>query len=766
MLGVLRQMFTATPPLVHDPDRLVRISESMGASGGGTHAARDRLSFPEYAAIAQSGVFAGVGAVSGVGLTISSGPITLPINVAFATASFFEVVGVAPIRGRIFTAAEEAPPAGEPVIMLGEPIARRLFGSRDAVGRQVSLNGQPSTVIGVVPALFVGTEQTAADAWMPVAVGGGRLHGSAWDFDGSTYWLVAVGRLRSSSSLESTEIALNRAIFGNVAPNTRVAALNVTPLNPARGRNRPLDANIAVWLSGVALAVLVIACANVGSLLLTQVVERRLDIAIRIALGASRRRVITGIAVDVMLLCAAGGMAAAVLMTLAGSWSAARNPSLAQVATGSHQLTFTLAVAACGLVSLIPVTSIREAGLGQALRNTAPGGHRGNSRVRSALTAVQVSLTVVLLSAAGLFVASFAAISSIDLGFDPERIVVANLDPLGEMETSELEDKYRMVADRLTRDKNVEGVAVGTNAPFLSGNAVRVVVPGRDSLRTDPSGMLYITGVTTDFATLMGMRLVSGRWFGRDELEARVAVVTKTFADMTWPAETAVGKCLHFYSPNAPCVTVVGVAADLKRDKIGEQVTTQLFVPLHAVGGMAKGRVLFVRIRGDPAGMSATVTRVFREELPASPFPRVTPLTDVLSAQRRPWRLGSTLFSVFGAIAVFIAAVGLYNVLYHDVRSRRREVAIRLALGAPTVAVIKALVAETALVLAAGCAIGMTVATVLAIRFQYLLFRTSPVNPVMDLLICLVVAVAAIVAFIGPLRLAVSTPPTVILRQE
>ncbi len=771
MFSVLDGLFVVAPPLISRPDRIVRIEQTIPRVGGG-RLTRSRLAYPDYSDLPDraDGRAAFAGSFTAA-MSVGQGSDAGVVSVAFVTSSYFSVLGVSPLIGRSFTAAEGEPPQGAPVVVLSYDFWLRHYqGSAAALGRRLDIGGVSYSVVGVLPATFAGPDREPIEAWLPLAVGGYRFHGSAWDFNGNAYWIESFARLPDGLDAAAFGARLNRAVSGADVP--RSAQFTISPLNRARGADRPLEAQVALWLAGVAVIVLLIACANVGNLFLLRALERRTEFAVRTALGGASWRIAANVAAEAFTLCMAGGGVALIV----GAWG---NTALTTFAPGvmpdsirtfspkllAATLAFSVMVAL--ITSAIPILKLKRGNLQSVLRVAASTTDRTGKASRFGLLVAQVALTTILIYGSGLFLESFTAVSRIDLGFDANRVLVADLDPLGESQPATLEQEYAKVQQYLKTDSRIAGTAIGQTAPFLSGVAIRVIVPGHDSLPTDQMGLIYANAVTPDFFPVIGLRLTRGRPFlTNDPLGDHVAVVSQSFASGTWAAVDPIGKCIQLYNRDSACYQVVGVIADPKRDKLGEEPVSQFLVPLQSGSALTSKRLMFASTRGSSDAGVLALTQAFRKVLPNSPFPRVVSLANLTSRQRRPWALGAVLFSLFGGLALIIACLGLYNVVADDVRARDREFAIRITLGASAWHIARAVLTRTGGAAAMGLCLGLALATWMGLLVQPMLFRTDGVSPTLDVVISfLAIGVAAIASF-GPIRRAIGSVPAAVLRDS
>jgi putative ABC transport system permease protein len=767
MFGVIDQLFFAKPPLVRDPDRIIRVTQVIEQPARG-RVTRERLSYPTYEKVSDR--LPSLEAIAGAfrsTVSVGEGQQAYRAQATYVTSSYFTLLGVAPRIGRAFSVEEDATPQGQPVVLLSDALWMRQFaGDRNVIGRNLRLDGTAYRVIGVMPAGFNGTDMQVVDVWLPLSVAGSRLAGSTWDFNSNVFWIETLGRLRSGSSVTSAGEAR-----GVVPAGRGMAALVVSPLSRARGADRPMEALVALWLGGVAFVVLLVACANVGTLYLVRGIERRSEFAMRLALGATQGQLRIAVLSEAVVLSVMGLVAGAIVAFAATKVLEGRLQGLipGPVMTADRGLAIsmiTLVMAVTLVTAILPLAQLRERSLESTLRGASHVTPRENRTGRFALLALQVALTTTLLTGAALFFQSFHAVSDIDLGFEPDRVIVADLDPQGRLEPPALEQQYAEVQQDLRAEPGVERSALGISAPFMSGVAVRVEIPGRDSLPPETGGAIYVNAVTSDFFATLGMRVLQGRFFTeRDASGAHVAVINRHFAESIWPGERAIGRCLHIYTRTAPCFVVVGIVADPKRDRLGEDPVSQFFVPLETAPALARTRLLFARIRSTQAKGVAAVVRSIQRALPNAPYPNVRSLSAVTGLQRRPWALGALLFGIFATLALLISCLGLYNLIFHDVKSRERELAIRLTLGATARDVIGSVVLGTGAAALVGLAAGIVGGLWMGTLIEPLLFRTRGVQLEVSLGVAAFICTTAATAAFQPTRRALGTEPARVLRE-
>ena len=783
MFGVIDRLLLRGPAAVHEPGRLRRlymtarvpgIGEFTGSTLGWVWYDRVRGAVPALEGVAASSV---------TEATFGERQEARQVRMGAATADFFPLLGVRPALGRFYGAWEDRPPVGARVVVLGDAFWRReLGGDAGAVGREVTLNGERFQVIGVAPPGFTGTTLEPVDLWIPMSTRSARMT-PAWPRDWSAQWLQVVARLRpgatdAQAGAQLTAL-LRRTYDGDEIP-VRTAVYSLRPLGSDDDGREAAQTVIARWLMGVAAVVLLIVCANVANLTLARAVRQRRELAVRLALGISRGRLVRLLLLESVARVALGALAGVVAAWWLGRL--VRGTLLPDVAwlgppVDARVLTFTIAAAlgVAALTALAPLGFARRTGAADALRGGAQGGGGRRARARTALVLAQTALSVALLVGAGLFVRSLQRVGKVPLGLEPERVLAADIDwpSMGA-----IADSARAL-ERARRDRAIDGVLAGLRArpdvddaaiaigtPFHSRFGVPIRADGWDSLPRLPGGGPYVSAVTGGYFATVGTRLLRGRAFSdADRDGARVAIVNRTMARVLWPGRDALGQCLYLGPRDAPCARVVGVAEDAHREGLRDRDAMQVYLPVGQERGMG-GRMVLVRPRGDPAAAAPTVRRALTDALPGVLLVSVATLQDALDPEIRPWRTGALLFGLFGALALLVAALGLYSVVTYTVAQRRHEFGVRAALGALPRDVLALVMRQGLATALAGCAAGLLLALAAGRFLAPLLFETSPRDPLVLAVVAAAMVGTALIASIAPARRAARVDPALALRAD
>jgi predicted permease len=784
MFGVVDRLLLRAPAHVSDPGRVTQVYFTISTPAGSRTASVE--SFPIYLAFRDSvPAFQDVAAYSRqYTMTSGRGAAAVQVKATLVTANFLRALGAHPAFGRFFADDEARPPDGASVVVLGYGFWQRRFGGDSTVlGRTMSIGKGRYTIIGVAPKGLTTPELAPVDVWLPVSAAGREQLIWKWNED-VNWWLQVVARLRPGVDGRQA-LAEAGAVYQRMnAERERMRPRRSTqpaftrgvllePITGARSFDGTLtaEARVSRWLIGVSAIVLLIACANVANLLLARATRRRREIAVRLALGISRRRLMGQLIVEGVLLSVVGGVAGLLIAEWGGAFM--RGVLLPGVLWDGSPVDERVLAVTAGivlvtgvLIGLAPALQATHTHLTSALKASARDGVR-RTGLRSALIVVQAALSVLLLVGAGLFMRSLWNVRGMDLGMNVQHVLLATVDLQSAGYKSA--DRTAFMAQAMQRLRalpGVDNVAMADAMPFGTISAMSVIVPGRrDSIPEGRRGVPMFNVVSPSYFATLGMHVVRGRGFGTgDRADAEfVTVINETMARTVWPGEDPLGKCVRLGSQKT-CTTIVGVVRDVRHFGIHEDPTMQLFVPFGQDWG--SGDALFVRTRGNPARLEGLVRQTLQAMMPDLPYADVQPLQDLLDPQFRPWKLGATMFGIFGLLALVVASVGLDSVLAYDVAQRVHEMGVRMALGARAPDVVRLVLGDGVRVAAIGIVIGL-VATLAAGRaIASLLFDTSPHDPTVLLVVCATLIVVAVLASLGPAWRATRVDPSTALRAE
>jgi predicted permease len=537
-----------------------------------------------------------------------------------------------------------------------------------------------------------------------------------------------------------------------------------------RGPEPTFVAKAATWLSGVSLMVLLIACANVANLLLARTIRRRREVAVRVALGVSRSRLFRQLLTEGVVLALLGGVAGLGLAVLgsnllrASFLPGADQPSLL---SDPRTLLFTALIAlGVGVATgLAPLAQVFGGNASADLKAGARSVTQSRNGLQTGLLLLQAGLSVMLLVGAGLFVQSLRRVRDVRLGFEPEPVLLVNLN----MREVKL-DSAAMVALRLhllasaQEVPGVEHASLQESVPFAGMSEWPLSVPGVDS--TQRLGRFQFNTVSAEYFATMGTRLLRGRGFenGDVELGRRVAVIGQSMAEVLWPGRDPIGQCFKLGSDTMPCRYVVGVAENILPESIdADPKLFYYYLPASQWRPQEGG--LFVRAR-DAGTLGDALRRRLQRDMPGTSYVTVERLGDIVDAKLRSWITGANVFTAFGALALVLAAVGLYGVIAYGVTRRRHELGVRLALGAARSGIVRLVVLQSVRLALAGVLVGEVVAWVAGRWIAPLLFQQSPHDPVVFALVAVVLVAVAIVASSRPAFRAARVDPRTALQSD
>jgi predicted permease len=786
MFGIIDRLLLRGPAHVVDADRVVRLYATEKESDG-TESTRGTLGYVLYTHLRDNARdFEDLAVVSRTEATVGRGAEAHRVMIGRASWNLFPLLGVKPVLGRFFSADEDRPPQGENVVVLEEGYWKRVFaGDRAIAGKTMVMGGVTYTIVGVVPQGFTGVQLERRDAWVPISLtywGPGARWATAWDVN----WLQIVGRLKPGVTPEEAAaratIVHHRSFDGPASNAMGTATLTVAPLRYNGSRRETTEARVSRWLVAVAVIVLLIACANVANLFLARAARRRREVAVRLALGVGRGRLIRLLVAESLVLGVAGGVAGLAIAFAGGRFvRGVLLPNVAWTDAGVDLRVFAVTAFAAIItgivVGLAPAIQGTRLELASALKSGAREGGAARSRLRTTLTVMQAALSVVLLVGAGLFVRSLWRVTSLELGLEPRRILLVSFDwptVAGQSQEARQRERLRQHAfyeEALARVRSLPGVqraAVVVGTPFQSSMSLeRLRVPGRDSLPMVPGNEPLIRAVSDDYFETAGTRVVRGRAFTAADVATsqRVVVVNETMARTIWPNRDPIGECLLM--DTMPCSHVIGVVEDSRRFGLREEPGMQYYIPLGQEFGLGfGGRRLFVRPSGDPVALVQTIRAEMVRLAPGIGFVTVQRMQDDVDSQLRPWRLGATMFAVFGGLAMLVAAIGLYSVISYLVTQRRHEIAVRIAIGADASNIVGLVVRHGVVLALVGLAIGIVIALNGSRWVGPLLFETSPRDPVVYGLVIAVLLAVALLATAVPAWRASRTDPIEALRSD
>ena len=787
MFGIADRLMFRAPDYLRDAGRVHRVY--LGVTVRGHQRVDGSFEYTRYRDLARwTTAFDAAAAFAPRDLAVGTGEDARERNVDAVSATFFDFFDARPVVGRFFGPAEDSVPGGAAVVVLSWAFWKASYGGRaDVLGSPLQIGPLVYTVIGVAPEGFVGVgDEEPPVAFIPITTYAAALrrndrNPAGWYSNYNWGWLRMLVRRRPGVSAATADADLSHAYQQSYAaelamspgmtPATIARPRAMTgPVREAMGPQGGRDAATVLWVGGVALIVLLIACANVANLLLARALRRRRETAVRLALGVSRGRLLAQLLTESIVLAGLGGLAG-----LFVAWSGGtvlRNlflPSWApRTALADPRTVAFAALAALGvgvLTGLAPALHAGHGDLTEMLKAGAREGHYQRSRTRTALLLVQAALSVVLLVGAGLFVRSLEHVRALRLGYDVDPVLYVERNSRGMPSTAA--QRIANGQELLERARTLPGVeraSLGLTVPFWDTWGENLFVTGIDSVRR--LGSFTLQGASPDYFATVGTRILRGRGItAEDRANApRVVVVSASMAQRLWPGQDALGKCIRIEADTMPCTTVVGIAENIKQNSLTDDSGLHYYLPIAQFH--PEDAVLFVRTRDAAAASAEMVRRSLQRAMPGISYVIVTPMSSILAPQERPWRFGADMFLALGVLALVLAAIGLYSVIAYQVAQRTHELGVRVALGAGTGNVLRLVVGEGLRFAAVGILIGGAIAFAAGRWVRPLLFGVSPHDPlVFGGVTAALLAVAAAASAIPALR-AAKVDPTVALRVD
>ena len=791
MFGVIDRLMFRPSPYLRDPASVNRVYLQTTYRGRtSTSATFPYRRFLDLSRAAST--IATVAAESEWRLGVGQGDATRVRKVAGVSGSYFDFFDAAPVLGRYFTRAEDAPPVGSMVAVISNELWTTDYGRNDVLGRTFKVGTLQYTIIGVAPPSFRGTTQGGApDVFVPVTTIPANLGAwaqSSYLTDYRWDWIsvivrrkpglssTTVGRELTSAYVESRASA--RALNPRVLPDSLAHPRGIAgAVKSAAGPDAGLESRVLLWVAGVALLVLAIACANVANLMLARVIRRKREITVRLALGVSRPRLAAQLVTEALLL-ALLGCAAGVAVAQWGGVAIRRlllpEGSDFNLATDWRTLGVALlcALAATLATAIGPAILALRTDLAAALKAGPREGTFGRSRARTALLVAQGALTVVLLIGAGLFVRSVVSVEALPLGYDARPVLEVALDFRGfKMDSAQSAAARRRL---LAAARALPGVVSASriNSHPFSTNTADLRVEGIDSVQA--LGRFNFQLVSPGYFDVMQTRILRGRAITDADRGGAplAAVVSEAMARALWPGRDALGQCMHVGLGERPeatsreCTTVVGIAENSAQQDLTDDPRFMYYLPAEQFAPSEVSTMVLRMAASDVASQAEAVRRALTREMPGDGFVVVRPLQEIVDDHMRSWRLGATLFVAFGGLALAVAFVGQYGAISYQVTQRMHELGVRAALGARARDVVVLVAWQSLRVGAIAVLLGCGLALSASRSIQPLLFRQSAADPLTYSIVATGMVLVALVASALPAARAMRADPCTALRAE
>ena len=753
-----------------DPERLVMVWEDASRHGypRDTPAAANFVDWRD-----QNTVFEGMAAIADQSFNLTGAGDPERLKGRLVSANLIALLGVEPQIGRTFTSTEDQPGSNRVVLLSHLLWQRRFGGDSGIVGKPLNLNGETYTVIGVMPPRFQ-FPSIDDDIWTPIAFSAEAAANR------DTHYLQVIARLKPGTTLEQaqTEMSTIAARLQQQYPqsNTDLGAAVTSLHEHTVGDIKPA---LLILLGSVGL-VLLIACANVANLLLARAAVRQKEIAVRVALGARRWRLVRQFLTESVLLATLGGVVGLGIayggLILLRAFIPENISQAKQVSIDPRVLGFTLLVSTItGLIfGLAPALQAARFNQTETLKEGGRDSATGSSgkRIRGLLVMAEVAVSLVLLIGAGLLINSFLRLRNVDPGFRTDNLLTMKLD-LPQPKYEEFARRTAFFTDLLQRVESLPGVksaAVTSNLPlYRQGNSISVSIEGRPAPPPGQELIVVTRMISTGYFDTMSIPLLSGRSFSDQDAATspRVAVISETMARRFWPGEDPIGKRLGTGRIQRPedWTQVVGVVKDVRQFELTAEPLPQMYLP-YKQRGFFVPEDLVVKTDVDAASMAATVRNAVWEIDKDQPVSNIRTMEEILLESIARQRFSMLLLAIFAAVALTLAAVGIYGVMSYSVAQRTHEIGIRMALGAQTGAVLKLAVGYGLKLVIAGVVIGLIAAFALTRVMSTLLYGVTATDPTTFTLISLLlVGVAALASYI-PARRATKVDPIIALRYE
>jgi putative ABC transport system permease protein len=755
-----------------EPERLIGIRESKVGEGNNNPMAY--RSFAEFRDKAQTLEF--IAAYLNANPDIEHGDGVVSVRGAGISHNYFKVFGVHPMLGRDFTPEDDQREAPRTVILSYE-LWQQLYGGDPAiVGKSLKWNGQSATIVGVMQPINVGEQIGWRSIWTPLRIN------EPSQLNNSGRWVQSVARLKPGVTIEQARADLANLMEGlkqnHPVTHSREHGVYATSL-----KDHVVDptAQRALWiLFGAVVLVLLIACANVANLWLAQAAVRERELAVRTALGASRFALVRLLLTESVLVLAGGIVAGLLLaqwlLTTVLKFSPEQVRHMGEIKLDAGVLLFTLVLSLLtGLIfGLAPALSATKVDLNLSLKDgaRAVSGSRRQHRLRGALIVLEVALALILLTGSGLLLKSFVNLRTVELGFNPDRLLTMSLrlPPNGYKEPERRVNYFQQTLGNLQQMPGVEAAGICFSLPMTGDGATdRIWIEGRPDPPRGEEPVLRGGSVSTNYFKAMGIPFRQGRAFSDEEVwQGRpVIIVNEAFSRRFFPGEDPIGKRIKVGPTDAPYSTIVGVVANHIQPGVDNLIWEEMFYPyVNTADPPLSVMNLVVKTTGDPGAMSNVVVNETRKLDRLLTVTNVKTMNELRRNALQSDRFNLGLMGSFAILALLLAALGIYGVMSYTTAQRTRELGIRLALGAQTRSLLRLVTLQGMKLALIGMLIGLLGSFALTRLMSSLLFEVGTTDPLTFALVALVLSIVAFIACYIPARRATRVDPLIALRCE
>jgi putative ABC transport system permease protein len=764
----------------HDPDGIVKIWEMIRSKGND----RRSVAYPNFVDWRdQNRVFEEMAAIYPTSFNLTGDQEPERVRGELVSSSYFSLLGVQAARGRSFLPEEDTAPDANPVTVISYDLwQRRYGGSPDIIGKTMKLNDREYTVVGIMPKGFKGSTgdksiSATADLWLPMMMVS-SIRPAATLGDRGVRWHEVIARLKPGVTLKQASAdmdAISQRLEQQYKDTNGGRGILIVPLrDEAFGNIRP--ALLVLW--GAAGFVLLIACANVANLLLARATNRKREIALRLALGANRRRLIQQLLTESVILALLGG----ILGLLLAYWSLNALVKMIPVTLPSFtNVTLDIPVMIIiGLLSLlsgiffglVPALAASKPDFITAIKEGSKSGPRGNNRLslRNVFVIAEVAIALVLLVGAGLMIKSFQRIQAIDPGFNPNRLLSMRINlPPKRYTPSQALTFARQLTERVQLTPAVESFSLASDIPLSEiSNAMYAIVEGRPPDSPNSETRVYHHRVSTHFFTTLGIPVLQGRDFNEQDSEQslKTVIIDESLAKNLWPGEDPLGKRIRAGAPDSPWLTIVGVVGDVKYRGMPSNPDSDpdVYMPLYQ--GSSLTLFMLARTSVNPPQMISSLRQEVQSLDPELTIFNIATMQARIDNETSRSRFNAELLTILSVLAFVLAIVGIYSVINYSVTQRYHEIGIRMALGAQRIDILKLVVGQGMVLVVTGIIIGLTLAFISTRLLGAMLYGISGTDWFTYLETSLLLAAVAAAACYIPAYRASKVDPIIVLRYE